>query len=409
MPRVALTDRFIASLKPQGRENYFDTKVRGLTLRVTPATKSWAFVYRLTGKPSQWLAIGTYGPDAVTLAEARKLAGTYRHQVDVEKRDPAREAREAKIAAKLPPPPPPTIYTFARFVPAYLAFASSRGKKTVGDDAQKIKKYLVPAWGALPLRDITRRHVAELLSELAAAGMTIGVNRMQALISRLFTVALNEGLVDAHPAARMIKRFTEAPSTRTLTDDEIRGLAAGLSVQPGAAADAIWLRLLLGQRGGEVAGLRWTEVDLAAGLWTLPATRTKNRRRHVVPLPPKALALLEARRKAIPANEPRVFPGLTLTSPEHKALAAIHGGAYTWTDLRRTCATGLARLGYSETVLGRTLNHARHTVTAKHYDQHGYLDESLAALTSWDAEIDRILRNETPARKVLRHAPRRRA
>ncbi len=409
MPRVAFTDRFVASVRTTSRENYFDTKTRGLALRVTPSARTWAFVYRMAGKPSAWMVLGAYDANGLTLAKARALAGTYRHQVDVEKRDPAAEAKAAKAAAKVPPPPPPAVYTFERFVPAYLAFASSRGKKTVGDDAQKIKKYLIPAWGALPLRDITRRHVAELLSELAAAGMTIGVNRMQALISRLFTVALNEGLVDAHPAARMIKRFTEAPSTRTLTDDEIRGLAAGLSAQPGAAADAIWLRLLLGQRGGEVAGLLWAEVDLAAGLWTLPATRTKNRRRHVVPLPPKALALLETRRKAIPANELRVFPGLTLTSPEHKALAGIHGGAYTWTDLRRTCATGLARLGYSETVLGRTLNHARYTVTAKHYDQHAYLDESRAALTSWDAEIDRILRNEAPARKVLRHAPRRRA
>lgn len=409
MPRVALTDRFVSSVRSTSRENYFDTKVRGLTLRVTPATRTWAFVYRMAGKPSQWLVLGAYDPNGLTLAKARALAGTFRHQVDVEKRDPAAEAKAAKAAAKVPPPPPPAVYTFERFVPAYLAFASSRGKKTVGDDAQKIKKYLVPAWGDLPLRDINRRHVAELLSELAAAGMTIGVNRMQALISRLFTVALNEGLVDAHPAARMIKRFTEAPSTRTLTDDEIRALSDGLEAQPGAAGDALWLRLRLGQRGGEVAGLRWAEVDLDAALWTLPATRTKNRRPHVVPLPPKALALLQARRKALPKTEPRVFPGLTLTSPEHKALATIHAGAYTWTDLRRTCATGLARLGYSETVIGRTLNHARYTVTAKHYDQHTYLDESRAALTAWNAELDRILKNEAPARKVLRHAPRGRA
>jgi integrase len=407
LPRVALTDRFVAGARTAGRENYFDTKIRGLTLRVAATSKTWAFVYRAPGKPSQWLALGTY--PAVPLVEARKLAGTYRHQVDVEKRDPAAEARAAKAVRNAPPAPPPAAkHTFADFVPAYLAFARARGKKTVGEDAQKIRKYLAPAWNALPLRDITRRHVAELLTALAGNGLTVGVNRMQALISRVFTVAINEGLVDAHPAARMIKRFTEQPRMRTLTDDEIRALSEGLAAQPGPAADALWLRLRLGQRGGEVAGLLWAEVDLKAALWTLPAARTKNRRAHVVPLPPKALALVTARRATLPADEPRVFPGLTLTSPEHKLLAVIHGGAYTWTDLRRTCATGLARLGYSETVIGRTLNHARHTVTAKHYDQHPYLDESRAALTAWEGEIERIIRNEAPARRVLRHTPRRR-
>lgn len=416
MPRVAFTDRFVSSVRTTSRETYFDTKIRGLALRVTPSMKSWAFTYRVPHdrRPegekdvSQWLSLGTYGPDAVSLAEARRLAGKWRHAIDVEKRHPAHEVRALKAATKAPPPPPPAApHTFGSFaLGAYLAFAKARGKKTVHEDAQKIRKHLAPAWGALPLRDITRRHVAELLTTLAGGGMTIGVNRMQALISRLFTVALNEGLIDAHPAARMIKRFEEAPSTRTLTDDEIRALAAGLAAQPGAAADAIWLRLRLGQRGGEVAGLLWKEIDLDEGLWTLPRARTKAKRAHAVPLPSQALTLLTTRRTALGTDEPRVFPGLTLTSPEHKALATIHGGTYTWTDLRRTCATGLARLGYSETVIGRTLNHARSTVTAKHYDQHGYLDECRAALTAWNVEIDRILRNEAPARKVLRHSPR---
>ena len=66
--------------------------------------------------------------------------------------------------------------------------------------------------GPLPARDITRRHVHELLDTLVAKGMTTGVNRVQAVISRLFTVALDRSLIDAHPAARMLKRFQEKPS-----------------------------------------------------------------------------------------------------------------------------------------------------------------------------------------------------
>jgi integrase len=151
------------------------------------------------------------------------------------------------------------------------------------------------------------------------------------------------------------------------------------------------LRLLLGQRGAETAGMRWDELDLHAEAWHLPTMRTKNRRAHTVPLPPLAITLVATRLATAPADEPHVFPGLTLTAHDHRQLSALHGGAYTWTDLRRSVATRLAGLGYDETTIGRTLNHARSTVTAKHYNQHAYLEEVRRALTAWDAEVTRIL------------------
>jgi integrase len=163
-----------------------------------------------------------------------------------------------------------------------------------------------------------------------------------------------------------------------------------LDAFPTAAADAIRLRLLLGQRGDETANMRWDELDLNAGVWSLPRPRTKNRRPHAVALPPTAIALLKRRRKAVAESEPRVFPALTLTSDDHKALSAIRGD-YEWIDLRRTVATRLAELGHGETTIGRVLNHAKFGVTGKHYNQHGYVDEIRGALTDWDAEMKRIL------------------
>ena len=82
----------------------------------------------------------------------------------------------------------------------------------------------------------------------------------------------------------------------------------------------------------------------------------------------------------------------------HQALRAIHGDAYEWKDLRRTVATRLADLGFDETVIGRTLNHAKYTVTAKHYNQHRYADEIRQALTAWDTELQRILKREPKGR-----------
>lgn len=397
MPTVNLTDRFVSAARSSSRAVYFDAKTRGLALRVTPSgAKTWAFVYRSSGKP-QWLTLGSY--PAVTLASARTLALEKRHAVDVEGRDPAQEKRDEKCGAEEPGPAAPTAapaFTFADLVRVYERFAKGR-KRTWQDDIAKAEKYLLPAWGAMPVRDITRSHVHELLDTLVAQGMTVGVNRIQAVVSRLFTIALDRSLIDAHPAARMIKRFQERPSDRVLTDAELRSLWEGLEKHPGAAADAVRLRLLLGQRGGEVAGMLWSEVDFEKTVWELPGARTKNARPHVVPLPPMALAVLQRRREEIPESESRVFPGLSAWTDDYRELTKIHHGAYTWKDLRRTVATRLAERGFSEEVIGRVLNHARYTVTARHYVKHPYLNEVRSALEAWDRDLADIVASRPKA------------
>jgi integrase len=395
-----LTDKFVAGIRCAQRDNVFDTKARGLVLRVGPKKKTWYFTYRKDG-PTQWVRLGEY--PGLPLEKARKAALEQRHKIDIEGKDPAAERRQ------LPPEPTPApaVFTFADFVPTFVAFQQGR-TKTWRDDSAMIQRHLLPAWGPLPLREITRRDVHELLDRLAGQGLTIGVNRVQALVSRIFTVALDRSVIDAHPAARMIKRFEEQPRTRVLTDDELRALWAGLDAHPGTASDAIRLRLLLGQRGDETASMLWSEVDLDAAIWSLPGTRTKNGRPHIVALPATALTLLKARRKAVPEDEPRVFPALALTGDEHKALRPIHNGSYEWTDLRRTVATRLAGLGFDETTIGRVLNHARYGITGKHYNQHVYVEEIRRALTAWDAELRRILTKKERAKgAVLRMRARR--
>src|SRR5947209_19860129 len=91
MPRLNLTDRFVASARTTTRIAYFDTKTRGLALRITPTgTKTWAFVYRLGAGP-KWLTLGSY--PAVSLATARTLALDKRHAIDVDGRDPVADER----------------------------------------------------------------------------------------------------------------------------------------------------------------------------------------------------------------------------------------------------------------------------------------------------------------------------
>lgn len=144
--------------------------------------------------------------------------------------------------------------------------------------------------------------------------------------------------------------------------------------------------------------MKWTEIDFKTKTWELPGSRTKNHRPHSVPPSATAIAILERRRAEIPSNERRVFLGLTAWAGDYRALSEIHGGAYEWKDFRRTFSTRLAARGFSEEVIGRTLNHARYTVTARHYIKHAYLAETRQALDAWDSELADIIAGREVAR-----------
>ena len=394
MARKVLTDRLVDSTRGSGKpQNFFDEKAPGLCLRVSgTGSKSWYYVYRAPGigraGNSKWLGIGTY--PAVKLADARTQALKHRHTVEVDKRDPGEEIKAKLIAVATEREE--KGFTFADMCALYITFAKGK-KKTWYDDEAKINNVLIPAWGDRPLKSITRQHVHDLLDVLQADGMGVGVNRYQACISRIFTIALDRGRVDAHPVARMIKRFDEQASERVLSDAEIKALWEGLELpeHEGIAADYIRLRALTGQRGAEVAEIERSEIDLLRATWTIPAKRTKNGKPHIVPLSPTAKEIIKRRLTAIDAKELRIFLGIATWSHQPRKLNAIHGGAYDWQDLRRTVATRLGGLGFDDTTIGRVLNHAKVSVTSKHYNQHEYTEEKRRALDAWDRELRRIV------------------
>jgi integrase len=248
--------------------------------------------------------------------------------------------------------------------------------------------------------------VAELLTNIAAQGLTVGVNRIQACISRFFAIAVNQGLRDDNPAARLIKRFKETPRTRVLTETEIRTLYAELEARPSEAADVFWLRLLLGQRAEETGGMRWSELDLEARTWFLDGVRTKNGLEHLLWLPDLALAVITRRRAALPDDAKYVFPALAgerqpkIQRDISTAIAALLPN-FTWKDLRRTMSTTLGDLGIDEGVIDRLLNHKAATIGRRHYNHAKYLPEKQVALAAWDREITRIIENKPKTARVI--------
>jgi integrase len=193
------------------------------------------------------------------------------------------------------------------------------------------------------------------------------------------------------------------PGTGYLSDGELKAVweAAQRLEQPYAAF--VKLLILTGARRGEIAEMRWQEIDLAGKLWTLPGTRTKNGVEHVVPLSDSAVAIL--------TGLPRIAgsaPVLTLNGRnsitgfhllKQRLDAAMPADTPPWTihDLRRTFASGCARLGIAVHVVEAALNHRSGTIkgVAAVYNRYSYDAEKRTALETWSRYVEALVSGET--------------
>jgi integrase len=148
--------------------------------------------------------------------------------------------------------------SFAAVAERYMTEHSRRKKKSWGDDERNLNLHVLPPWRSRLLNDIRRADVIELVEGLVQDGKPVLANRVQSLISSLFSFALDADLVEANPCARLRKRGAEQVSRRVMSDEEIRLLwAKGMvsPVSPGLGL-AMRLQLLTGTRPGEVAAIR---------------------------------------------------------------------------------------------------------------------------------------------------------
>jgi integrase len=388
MPAKTLTDVEVRSLRAAAdqRLELFDAKARGLCLRVTSGKKAWSFVYRAKGSPRlRRYTIGDY--PAWSLSAAREKALSLRRQVQ-EGSDPMVDAKVRRDAL--------TVGGLVeRFIDRY-AKARLRSWK---DYKAVLERDLIPALGERPAGEVTRAEIADLLDRVAVRAPVLA-NRLQNTISSVFSWALSEGLVTANPVTGLRKRTQEVAKERVLDDDEIRSFWQATEGASVAFRDTLRLILLTGQRPGECAGIRAEEVDLAASLWTIPASRTKNKIEHTIPLVGQALEIVRRLAEGKESGALIVTPrGKELTSQNlAKAMEALRDGVFAETvtphDLRRTAATLLGRLDIDQMTIGRVLNHAsttKATVTGSVYDRHSYIPQKKRALEALDQEVQRIL------------------
>jgi integrase len=169
------------------------------------------------------------------------------------------------------------------------------------------------------------------------------------------------------------------------------------------------LLALTGQRRNEVARMQRNELDFDARLWTLPPARTKNRQPHEVPLSKAALAVLERAPRI--TESPFVFttnggasPASGYSKNKRRLDALLPADMPPWRlhDLRRSCASGLARIGVNLPVIEKVLNHASGSFAGivAVYQKHHFSDEKRAALEAWGQHIDALVSRKPPSKVV---------
>jgi integrase len=203
-------------------------------------------------------------------------------------------------------------------------------------------------------------------------------------------------------------RPSERARDRVLNDEEIQKVWAALESTPYPFGPLVQFLLFTAQRRDEVAQATWSEFDLDAGTWTIPATRYKTKRPNVVPLSAAARELLTSLPRVTAANgNDLVFTttGNTPFSGFSKCKRALDAGCgvagWTLHDLRRTARTLMVRAGVRSEVAERVLGHVISGVAGV-YDRHDYATEKRHALDALATEIDRILRPSEPKVVKLR-------
>ena len=245
----------------------------------------------------------------------------------------------------------------------------------------------------------------------------IMANRTLALVRKMFNFAIERDWLEANPCHMVKRPGTEKQRDRVLNDDEIRRVWSALDKEESMIAALFRLRFLTAQRGGEVQGASWAEIDLENRWWTIPAERSKNGLAHRVPLSPPATKILKALKAGADDKETWVFPS-PKKAGEHmnhaqKAIERVveqSSVEFRGHDLRRTAASLMVGAGVSRLVVSKILNHVESGVTAV-YDRHTYDIEKRAALDFWGKRVDAIVagkRSELPAVRGSSIARRRR-
>jgi integrase len=374
-----LTERTIASLKPDGKRRIVWDYVPNFGLRVTEnGAKTFVFVKRFPGSPHpSTRAIGQYG--AISLEDARAVAQEW-HKAIRQGVDPAAAKQE----------------TFGAICEEYMAREGSKLRSARNRQAN-LDRLILPTFGARPIGEIKRSEIIRLLDRIEDERGREMAHKALAVMGKIMNWHAARSDTFRSPIVRGMGRSANASRQRILSDDELRAVWHASDQPFGRMVRFI---LLTAARRNEAAELRLEEVD---GLvWTLPAARNKVGVELVRPLTEAAMAQLGEGEWAFSVSGRRPLASFTRLKAEHDRQSGVSG--YVIHDLRRTSRSLMSRAGVSADVAERVLGHVIGGVRGV-YDRHSFYQEKKIALEKLASLIDQLVNpreNVVPLAAVTR-------
>ncbi|CAO3445662.1 hypothetical protein [Azospirillum argentinense] len=427
MPKVKLTTKTVENAKtpaPGLQIDLFDVSMPAFGLRVGERRKTWFIIYRHGGKQKRH-TLGHF--PALQLGPAREAAGKALEMVE-RGEDPAAEKVSAKAAATAAQ----AHKTATGFLPdSFGSLASIYIEQECpslrrGSELERIiKREVQPAWKDRPAADLRRRDLTALLDPMIAAGHVQKAHKVREIVVRIVNWAVDRGDLEANllvSPSRGRKRsgvLRREKRDRVLSADELAAVWAGCEAQSGPFPAIVKVLLLTGQRREEVGAMRWAELDMEAGLWTIPADRYKTGIVHVVPLTQAVKDIINGVSKlsddfVFATKKESHFSGYSKCKARLDAQVAAQRAkaelpdidGWTLHDLRRTLRTGMSELKVGSDIAERVIGHVIGGVRGV-YDRFAYLDEKRDALERWATRVNNIV--NPPAGNVVQLHPERSA
>ena len=364
-----LCERFVAGLRPGGRDIVlWDAALPGFGVRVYPSGRKVYVVQARAGGAPRRATVGAHGEIGAEEARARAEAELRRIKAGGRRRGTACVAELAE-----------------RYMAAHVAANCNAHTASIYRGA--LENHILPALGAMKLPAVGRAEVAALHRSLRETPRA--ANRALAILSKMFALAEDWGMAqEGSNPCKGVRKYRERRRERFLTPAEYRRLGAALAEAEAegwasaSAVAALRLLALTGCRLGEILGLRWDDVDRAAGELRLRDGKTGAR---MVPLTPTADAVLAA----IPrSGNPFVIAGRrkggrvnSITAEWYRIRARAGLGDVRIHDLRHSYATRALSSGESLAMIGRLLGHADIASTLRYaHLAHGAERESAARI-----------------------------
>jgi integrase len=391
MPRVKLTKSAIDALPiPHEDIVYWDTNCPGFGVKVTPTgRKVFVVLYRTVGTGSRLrkYTIGTYG--RVTLNQARVTAQKV-FAAKLDGRDLATEKKDSRrrmVADRVDD-----------LLEAFIAQHVSQNR-SAAEVSRMLRREVGSAWGTRSIHEITKRDVIDVVIAIEQRGAPVAANKALKAIKTFFRWCVGRAVLDQSPADGVPLPAKEVARDRVLDDNELARIILAARQIGGPYGGIVELLALTGQRREEVARCSWDEIDTVTRTWKLSSARTKNAKAHEVYLSDQAMAILGRAKKTgelvFSRSGSIPFQDFSLAKRELDQLSGVSG--WRLHDLRRTCVSGMARLGIAPHVADKILNHQNGAISgvAAVYQRHDFLAERKKALEMWGAHVQRAVGRAT--------------